>query len=349
MKKTTIFSLSILIYCIPSLTHAEPTLSFISNLESNNKKQVLGYDATNSELKLYALENNSLKEISKQALIEMPHRAIAWDNKIFVAVGSSLKRQADPTKLISYSDDLKNPEVVFELRSGRNQVTSLFADLDGLYMTHFIDTYHTEIHKFTKKDNKYSNQKIYSRRMAMYNSLVSSDTILVGRPYGDTQSAIGDAFIYFKSTDSTLKLDTLRGASFTATANLDADPELELLVADGWDQDYGKVARAQISLYQQNADKSYSREIILEDSDQHRFEDLQTINCGMTMAILARGNKKVWILRHNQTNKKWEPTLLHTITDEATPFGIAAIGTDANQVVYALIKPELSLEKTSCS
>jgi hypothetical protein len=349
MNKLTLLLLSSLIFFIPSLTLAESALSFISNLESNSKNQVLGYDATSSELKLYALENDLLKEISKQALPEMPHRAIAWDDKIFVAVGASLARQADPTKLISFSNDLKNPEVVFELRSGRNQVTSLFANVDSLYMTHFIDTYHTEIHKFTKNDNKYSNQKIYGRRMGMYNSPINTDTILVGRPYGDTQSADGDAFIYTKSTDSTIKLETLRGASFTATANLDADPELELLVADGWDQDYGKVAKAQISLYQQNADKSYSREIIIEDSEQHRFEDIQIVNCGSTKTILARGNKKVWILRQNQTSKKWEPTLLHTITDEALPFGIAAIGSDANQVMYALIKPELSLEKTSCS
>lgn len=45
-----------------------------------------------------------------------------------------------------------------------------------------------------------------------------------------------------------MKLPTFRGVSSVAFAQLDADPDLEILVGDGWHQNYGELAEPRLTL-----------------------------------------------------------------------------------------------------
>lgn len=65
---------------------------------------------------------------------------------------------------------------------------------------------------------------------------------IVGRLYGDTKDADGDAFVLGADGTRT-KLPTTRGVQGLAIADTDGDGKAEIYVGDGWDANYGQIAR----------------------------------------------------------------------------------------------------------
>ena len=68
--------------------------------------------------------------------------------------------------------------------------------------------------------------------------------LVVGRLYGDTKEAAGDAFILRDATR--IPIPTTRGVHGLAIANL-GDGKTELLLGDGWHQNYGAYAKGLVT------------------------------------------------------------------------------------------------------
>ena len=66
--------------------------------------------------------------------------------------------------------------------------------------------------------------------------------LIVGRVYGDDQGADGDAFL-LRPDGTRVMIPTTRGVRELATADTDGDGRPEIYLADGWHQNYGKLAR----------------------------------------------------------------------------------------------------------
>ena len=104
--------------------------------------------------------------------------------------------------------------------------------------------------------------------------------VVVGRPYGDppdpkTTTAIGDAFVL--DGEKRIALPVTRGVSSIAVGDLDGDKKDEIVVADGWHSNYGKLARCRIAVIsRQGNDWKYD---LVEDLEGHiRFESIDLVD-----------------------------------------------------------------------
>ena len=108
-------------------------------------------------------------------------------------------------------------------------------------------------------------------RMAMSIALGDVDgdgtqDLVIGRPYGDHQQAEGDAFV-LREDGSRVAIPIRGGVSSLALADLDGDGTLEVLLGDGWDRDYGRLARALLTCARW-ADGAFTAELVEESEGQ---------------------------------------------------------------------------------
>jgi|GEM_PF-6931832 len=77
--------------------------------------------------------------------------------------------------------------------------------------------------------------------------LDGEDELVVGRAYGDEVGSDGDAWL-IDDTGGRTSIPTQRGVRAAITADTDGDGQQEVVLADGWHKNYGKLARAQVRL-----------------------------------------------------------------------------------------------------
>ncbi|MGH9456107.1 MAG: redoxin domain-containing protein [Thermoanaerobaculia bacterium] len=118
--------------------------------------------------------------------------------------------------------------------------------------------------------------------------------IVVGRPYGDPPEgstvAIGDAFVL--DGGKRIPLPVTRGVSSVAIGDLDGDGREEIVVADGWHSNYGKLARCRLGVVSRQGDQW--RYELVEDLEGHiRFEqiDLVDLNGDDRAEIVGRASR----------------------------------------------------------
>lgn len=72
-----------------------------------------------------------------------------------------------------------------------------------------------------------------------------ADDLVYGRTYGDAPGSDGDAWLV-RSDGSRVAIPTTRGVRAGCLADTDGDGRPEVVLADGWDRDYGHKARAEL-------------------------------------------------------------------------------------------------------
>jgi len=73
------------------------------------------------------------------------------------------------------------------------------------------------------------------------------EDLVYGRTYGDAQGSDGDAWIV-RGSGERVVIPTTRGVRAGCLADTDGDGRPEIVLADGWDKDYGRKARQQLRL-----------------------------------------------------------------------------------------------------
>lgn len=251
----------------------------------------------------------------KDFVTEMTTADLDGDGKAELITGEGLLGynpkegpQTDATVKI-YKPDTKgdwSPVEVYRQATERPDVTSIrVVDLDGdgkkdILFALMASKYMTDLGVAKQTGDSWTVAKLPTIRMGM--NIDAGDvlhngktTIVVGRPYGDpptpeTTTAIGDAFVL--DGDKRIALPVTRGVSSIAVGDLDGDKRAEIVVADGWHSNYGKLARCRIGIVSSNGD-GWKYELI-EDLDRHiRFEqiDLVDLDGNGTLEIVGRASE----------------------------------------------------------
>lgn len=209
-------------------------------------------------------------------------------------------------------------EELYRQASERPDVTTLrLADVDGdsrpeILLGYFSAKYYVDLVVLTRRHDRWEAARPINVRMG--SSAHAGDVmgdgkprLVVGRPYGEPQpppavegdatpksapsTVVGDAFIL--DGDRRIDLPVRRGVSAVAIGDLTGDGEPEIVVADGWHSDFGKIARGRLAvLTGRGADWEY--ELIEDVPEQIRLRDitLTDVDGDGRPEILARGDRR---------------------------------------------------------
>lgn len=314
-------------------------------LESNTAgiKHVLLASEANGKVSIVDFSSGKKKEVASADIEQKVHGACEFQDNIILALGSSLKNQTAPINIIELNKELKNQNLIVKKNTGRAQVTHLQNLSDKIYLNYFTDTYNNELVEITKSKSGYEEKSLYKKRMAVYVSVADSTNFAVARPYGDKIGENGDAYIV--NGKSLAKLDTLRGGSTIHFANIDSDSDREVIVADGWHQNYGKIAEARLTLFDLNkSTNKYEKKLLVNDPMQFRFENIDTLAKDSKTYILASGNKNLWFFTidsKDEVSKK-------IIAKKANPRDALKgefLGVKDKEIFIAVLNKDISLAK----
>lgn len=184
-----------------------------------------------------------------------------------------------------------SPVEIYRKPTERSEVTSLqVKDLDGdgkpeILFAYYASKYGVDLRVARHDSAAWTVSELATIRMG--SSVDAGDVmgngkamVVVGRLYGDppdakTTAAIGDAFVL--DGDTRIPLPVTRGVSAIAVGDLDGKAGDEIVVADGWHANYGKLARCRIAVISRQG-TGWKYELI-EDLDNHiRFEEIDLVD-----------------------------------------------------------------------
>ena len=305
MKHLFITLLSVLLSQAKPFTLPVEGLTQMFALKDNkgNANHLLTYSDGTQNWQVHALnkEEGLSTTLANKNIPDPLQKAVLYSGNIIVATGQSLKNRDAPIKVTLYPIDLSHPKTLLTIDSERAEVTSLRPLKDGILITYYDSKYFTQTSKLIEQDGVWISKKLFRIRMA---TSTDSDgkTYLVGRAYGDKIGVDGDAKLVSKGKEYTLP--TFRGVSSLCLAQLDSDPELEVLTGDGWHQNYGKLAEPRVTMFDYNKEKdSYIATLLSNEPvpKQYRIEHLSVTNKGV---ILAQGPQQSYLFDPKQNWSK---------------------------------------------
>jgi len=217
-----------------------------------------------------------------------------------------------------------SPVEIYRKATERPEVTSLrVKDVDGdgkkdILFAYFASKYVVDVRIARHTDDGWTISELPAIRMGahvdagdvMHNG---KTMIVVGRPYGDppdpkTTTALGDAFVL--DGDKRVALPVTRGVSSVAVGNLDGVKGDEIVVADGWHSNYGKLARCRIAVISRKGD-GWKYELIDDFNEHIRFEQIDLIDLngdGRPEIVAQAGLKSALggtVRVYERTSKGW--------------------------------------------
>jgi len=128
--------------------------------------------------------------------------------------------------------------------------------------------------------------------------------LVVARVYGDRRGAPGDAFLW-EAVGRRTPLAIQGGVRFVTTADLNQDGVAEVLLADGWAANYGRDARARITVGEHRGGAFTTRQIgelpgeflitkiVPYDLDRDRRLELVVLG-NRSVSVFRRGGNRAW-------------------------------------------------------
>jgi hypothetical protein len=125
----------------------------------------------------------------------------------------------------------------------------------------------------------------------------------VGRLYGDDRTKEGDAFLW--KDGKRVPIPTARGVRSMTAADLDGDGKDEVLLADGWAQNYGRDGRAYLTEARWDGKRFQTRrlaqipgefsidEILVRDLDRDGKPEILALGSS-TLHLYRRGSAGDW-------------------------------------------------------
>jgi hypothetical protein len=240
-------------------------------------------------------------------------------------VGSGMHRgnRTATARLWSFGPD--GAQIVWEHDGVRNQIADVRVWEGQVYISRF--TNQKEVSGGFLVDGEI--QEVHGGGLATQQLPIGADRLLVGRVYGPKPRSDGDLRLI--KGGKSQSLPSLRGVRTLTLANLDSDPELELLVGDGWHYAYGQQAVGRILLLD-GPDWKTGRTLGLLDGEYsaRSIEVASELTGGepSTSGVLVVGTKKVHFFTRDALG--WSDTIVGPSTETAnavlirTPKGLAA-------------------------
>ena len=153
---------------------------------------------------------------------------------------------------------------------------------------------------------------IHSVQMGAAQHPLPGGEVLVGRLYGDEPRSDGDLTVR-KDGHTIETLPVLRGVKSLLAVQLDDDPELEVLVGDGWHYQYGLRAQGHLQLLDGiDLDRSRSIALLPESYAINRIE-LVRGSSPSSNSLLLTGASTVHHLKRDHLG--WSDTRLETVSE----------------------------------
>ncbi|MEO1172506.1 MAG: hypothetical protein AAFX94_10725 [Myxococcota bacterium] len=144
---------------------------------------------------------------------------------------------------------------------------------------------------------------------------------IIGRIYGDGQTAPGDLRIRFAADGSSVTLPVDGGVRSLHVAQRGGDTAPTLYYADGWSANYAREGRAQLRRAVAT-NGEWQAPIIARSADEYTFNRIQPVGLPGKQELLLYGSKRLSWLKENQL------TPLKGPGENAFPL-LARIGADA--------------------
>jgi hypothetical protein len=208
-------------------------------------------------------------------------------------------------------------ERVLALEGERPEIVAMlpFASAPGsepaLFVAHFTTRYEVASHRAMRSNAEWDMSPLATLRMAMSYALGDVDgdgtpDLVVGRVYGDAKDVDGDAFV-LRPDGARVAIPTTRGVRGLAVVDTDGDGKAEVFLGDGWHQDYGNVARAQLTHARFDPELAdgggFRSEVIADMPGEYTLWQILPADLygGDTPALVVRGSDYVHVLHRTES------------------------------------------------
>ncbi|MCB0337132.1 MAG: hypothetical protein KDD62_12530 [Bdellovibrionales bacterium] len=303
---------------------------------------VLGYNNTSRELSVYDVSGDKLTHKATQVIPGPPHQAIRLsDGKLLLALGYGRGALEEPIRLMKMNADLSDSEEMFSLASPRSQINYLREIGDKVWISYFDSKYFTVRGSFRPRDSAPWTLQDQQRERLATTLEVMPPFYAIGRPYGDQIGADGDARVEIGKEVFTLP--TLRGVSSIALLPPGGRKYPKVLAGDGWHQNYGKIAKARLTLFTFDTQKkAYQSEVLDTDPEQFQISKIIPLLHDRKLLVIAGGNKAVNLY---DSTKKWKRERIFTNTNENVVFDFDLLSKDDASVTLVLFDGTIHLKQ----
>jgi hypothetical protein len=290
------------------------------------QEYVLIYKDTDAELALYEVQHGRFIERASVEAPAVAQKAVFLGDHIIVAYGYGRGKLQDPIRIVQYDFSLQNPKELLTQQSERNEVADLIAvpKRNEVFVSFFTSKYMTSAGWLRPSDGAYT-EVIATRLGTQYD--IEGDTIVQGRPYGDALGEDGDVTLLLGTGSQ--RLPSFRGVSEVKFAQLDDDPEEEILIADGWHQNYGQLAEPRVSLLDKK-NGAYTLETLAILRPQYTISTIHPFMVGQKHYLFVAGNSSADIL--DLSNR----SVRNLYTSSDLFFNAALVGQRGNTIDVAI-------------
>ena len=239
------------------------------------------------------------------------------------------------------------PRVVFEAQSERSQVAYLAAVGSKIWLTYFDAKYTTKTGYLTPKPAAmWEFTEVATLRLGDAVDVFgeTTESIAIGRPYGDQQGEDGDLLL-FENGIRTL-LPSYRGVR--SVLFLPKLPKTTIVIGDGWHQNYGAVAQGRLSLLTKDNDTGrFALQLIDRDKQQYGFSKLIDLTIGGEQYVAALGNRELVVYGpiggEKQQGIETKKRAIFTRESEDATFDVAIIESSNTKATFVVANQGVKL------
>jgi hypothetical protein len=288
------------------------------------------------QLTLYGVQEDNFVRRASLTTEALPQKAVVLGDRIIVAFGYGRGRLEDPIRIVSYDQMLQNPKELLTQQSERNEVADLIAipERSAVFVSFFTSKYMTRA-GWLHADGRFE-EVIATRLGTQYD--VADDLIVQGRPYGDDIGLDGDVTLL--AGTGSQHLPSFRGVSEVKFAQFDDDPDEEILIADGWHQNYGQMAEPRVSLLDKNG-SGYVLTTLATLRPQYAISTIHPFTVGDKRYLFVVGNSQADII------DLADRSVRNVYTSGNLFFTAVFIGQKDNEIQIALKEDDLWLKTVS--
>ena len=300
-------------------------------------------------LELYRVRGGKLEIAAKASVPSQVWQAaaIALGGKpqIAVAFGYGRGDLSAPVKVMLYDAALANPRTVYETPSPRSQITHL-EEIDGQLLIVFFDSKYYTRTAFLKPaaEGPWQYEEVFKTRLGISVDYLPKVGFLVGRPYADKEENTPPLRL-FKDGNWT-NLPSENGVSSVHFLGSAKSPGSEMLIGDGWQQEYAAKAEPRLSLVSFNsASKKYEIKLLGIARPQINIGKIKETTIGGKSVVFAAGES--FIDRWVPAGGAWKTSRIFTKDPQRTNNNLdfAVLGGGGREALLAVWDGELKLQK----
>lgn len=214
-------------------------------------------------------------------------------------------------------------DIVLEPTTERAEIVELLpipnAKAPRLLVAHFASKYMVQLAHAQRNADGWALSPIDTIHMATSVALADldhdgRDDLVIGRVYGEGPDGEGDAFL-LRPNGTREPIPVVGGVRSLAVADLDGDAQLELLIGDGWNRDYGRVARARLTRAWWNGG-AFETELLEDSQGQYTIWEILAVDLDRDASpeIVTRGSAQVRVLA--RAGGRWRTTKVAPACDD---------------------------------